>query len=412
MASVQPDHTAKTSTVALVSIFISYLVFFPTQLGFNLSLLGLLAPVWLSLLFGRFASLMYVKYRRMDNLFSQKNVLLELRIPEEGIYRAPAAMEAVFSSLNIGGGEGTWYTKYIKGGTRPQWSFEIVSFGGDVRFYVRTREAFRRGVEQFIIAQYPGIEIIESEDYSRLRNPSHEGFSMSAYEYDIKGDIGIPIKSHIDHNLSYVNAPSSAGTQNAVPAQIDPLAQMISIFTGLQSKEQLWIQFVVRQSKWEHFGKGTDYSLAKYIGEKVKEEKEEMKKQLYARKKSKPLFDVGIRAIYSVPTDAQKSGSVPGLLANIFNSFKDDRFSNIGLNGGEFSAKFTGDPWEDRKGEVKSHLMEEAVEAYRLRSFYHPPVRNEFCILNAEELATLYHIPFWRITDSKVNATPPLNLPR
>ena len=56
-------------------------------------------------------------------------------------------------------------------------------------------------------------------------------------------------------------------------------------------------------------------------------------------------------------------------------------------------------------------------ESYRLRSYFHPPHKRKHFVLNAEELATIYHFPggvaqtptFGRIESRK--AEPPMNLP-
>ncbi len=396
----------------LIIVFILLVIFFlfisPNQTVFNFQALIFTLPFWMPLVLGRFALLSFVKSKRWENHVSQKSVLLEILLPKDTL-KSPAAMEAVFSGMYIGGGEGTWWKKYVQGKTRPWWSFEMAAINGQVHFYVWTLEGFRRGVEQNFYAQYPNIEIIEAEDYSRLRDPSRNDFSTLAVEYLPKFNPAYPIKTYADHGVDESTQANE---------YVDPLNQVFKFMSGLEPGEELWLQFVFRTSKSEHFrgekkGKKTWKDVAK---EEIKHLQtapkggavtpvETAKITMIEKHLTKPGFDVGIRMIYSAPK-SKPIGDIQSFVGGIFNSFS-SREANSAFVAHGGSYKFSGYPWEDTKGKRRKHEELEMTEFYRARSFFHPPYRGAWTIMTSEELATLYHLPAHTLS---VQSTP-LNLP-
>lgn len=384
----------------------------PIQSALNWEMALFLGPLWLPILFGRFALMRFIHMRQM--FFNLKNpfVLLELRIPRE-IYKSPKAMESVFSALNIGPGTGTWFKRYWWGRTRPWWSFELVSLGGQIHFYVYVRQNMRRATESYFYAQYPEIELIEAVDYSRLRNPTHEPYSMFACEY-MKGDmVGAddpkPIRTYVDYGL---DQPSQK-----IEQQVDPMAQVLELMASLGPDEQLWTQIIVRWSKKEKYkGKHTWREVGKALVEELRAKTvqkrqsvdaeghvvevegfpnpTESQKEVIAaieRNVGKPAFDVGIRSIYSAPS-ATYYGTMNAFTANIFKVYISERFNQI-KPAPLWSEKFNDFPWEDIGGLRQKAEMHEALEVYRARSYFHPPYRGPWHVYSAEELATIFHIP-------------------
>jgi len=177
--------TAKQLMIAFIVVTIVFLIIAPQQTFNNFNLVLITAPVWLWFLLGRFVIARYVQTKRAEFLANQEYVLLELRIPRDTA-KSPRAMEAFYSSMHIGTGETTWWKKYVLGNTRAWWSFEIVSLGGRIHFYVWTRVGFRRLVESYLYAQYPGLEIIEAEDYSRVMDPLVKDHDLWGGEFQLK----------------------------------------------------------------------------------------------------------------------------------------------------------------------------------------------------------------------------------
>lgn len=402
----------------------------PEQSDYNWSFLFLSAPLWLPILVGRFALLRWLQYRRMEANYGKKYVLLEMRIPRDTM-KTPVAMETVFTNLHLGPGESTWWKKYWIGGTRPWWSFELVSIEGIIHFYIWTREDMRRAVETYIYAQYPEVEIIEAADYSRLIDPSHAPYKMSAFEYKHGEADPYPIKTYVDYGL---DRPPGKDEE-----QVNPLAQVLELLGSAGPGEQVWIQLCIRVTKSEQFrgqknAKGKPYTWKDQAKELVEELRgkqliagakdqklpvpTEVQKDTIAsieRNVGKPGFDVGIRAIYLAPKD-KFVGSMGGYTANIFKPFGSSGLNSIGT-APVLSDKFTDYPWVDPGGRREAHAMHEAVELYRRRAFFYPPYRGPWMVMSVEELATLYHVPSSSVKTSSIpriqstTSSAPANLP-
>ena len=134
-----------------MSIFSVAFVFMPHAVLFAMSLSLFLAPVWMPYLLMRSAWKMWIVLRRSEFIAAQKYILLEIK-PPRNLVKTPLAMEAFLSSINLTGGEATWFARF-KGGIRPSWSLEIASFEGQVHFYIWGRAGFRRVIESQLYAQ-------------------------------------------------------------------------------------------------------------------------------------------------------------------------------------------------------------------------------------------------------------------
>lgn len=393
-------------------IIILFFIFAPEQSVRNFELLFFLSPVWLPLLLARFATVAFVLMRRVayNAADKRKTLLLEVRLPRDTM-KSPAAMEAAFANISFGPGEGTWYKKYYLGRTRPWFSFEIASIGGEVHFYIWLREQFRRSVESFIYAQYPGVEIIETEDYSRLVNPAQPPFKMFSCEYTKTKPDPYPVKTYVDYGL---DVPSLKAEQ-----AVDPLAQVLELMSSIGPYEQLWLQIIVRSAKGEKYrwreGKkpGQKYTWkdeAKEIVDGIRKEivkvnpetgaesfpnpsKDQTERMAaISRNVGKLACDTGIRAIYFAPPDKFVSTMAPST-ANIFRPFNTEVYNAVLPNPNIGSEKFNDYPWEDIGGKRQARELRELAEMYRRRAYFHPPYRGPWMTMSIEELATIWHIP-------------------
>jgi hypothetical protein len=339
--------------------------------------------------------------------------------------KTPLAMETVFASLHLSPGETTWYKVHFKGAVRPWWSFEIVSIGGRVRFYVWTRESFRRGLESFFYAQYPDMEIIEAEDYSLVYDPVSHDNDMWGTEFIHTKENPYPLKTYVDYGLD------KAGIKPE--EQIDPLSQVIEYLGSIGPKEQFWIQIIVRVTKGEKYKyRGIKGFGWKNEGLEIIDEirQKAVKKSTYTdpgtgktittegfpnptkgqleliaaidRNTAKQGFDVGIRSIYSAPRDAFRGINISHMLG-LFKPFSSEEGNGL-RTANVFSAKYNDYPWEDPGGHHKHHDHEKITEFYRRRAYFHTPYIGPWMIMSTEELATLFHVP------SGTTTTP--NLPR
>jgi hypothetical protein len=436
---VHPDH--KKIILTFVVINILFLIISPQQTFLNYELVFFIMPIWLPIylykgVHDRFGQMNFMKF-----LSEQENVLLEIRVPRE-VLKSPLAMETFFASMSITSGETTWYKRYVQGGRRPWWSFEIVSLGGRVHLYIWTRAGYRRLVEGFLYAQYPDIEIIEAEDYSRLVDPSHHGWGMFAGEYQMTKPDPYPIKTYVDYGMEAGDKPEES---------VDPLAQIIETIANIGPEEQFWIQIIMRASKNEKYEEGNlvnkdgkpwtwDMQVAEATDEIRSKTVKIIKRVDQAtgaitetesfpnpskgqsegiaaieRKSNKPRFDVGIRTIYLAPDPAFQGIMIPAQI-NLFKAFNNVAGNGLGL-ASKWSGIFNDYPWEDPSGHHKEHLHHLAVQMYRRRAYFHDPYKGTWMMMSTEELATLFHIPSSTITTPSLQriqsstSAAPSNLP-
>lgn len=423
--------------IAFAAEIVAFFLVAPAQTVTNFQFVVFAAPVWIPILLYHFGYMRFIFANRVIWAAKQKTVLLEIKLPRD-TRRGPLAMETVFSSMHIGGGESTWYKRIIEGRSRPWYSYELVSIGGQVHFYVWLREAWRRTFESFMYAQYPGVEIIEAMDYSRLVDPSHHGWSMTAFEFSKTNPDPYPIKTYVDFGLDKVQKPEE---------QIDPLAQVLEVMGSLGPKEQMWLQFVIRTHGPEKYSrkndKGKDYSWKDAGYEETKRIREEytiqneyidangvkqtttgfpnptegQKDRLKAIEANigKPAYDVGIRGMYLAPEDAAV-GVMGGLLVNIFKPYSSAQYNSLMPNG-RWSDHFKDYPWEDKSGHHLHSANHAVVQMYRRRAFFHPPYNGAYNVMSVEELATMYHIPSSSVTTPSLpriqstTSEAPTNLP-
>jgi hypothetical protein len=395
-------------------LVVLFLIIEPAQTLLNFSFLGFFAPLWAPLILYEFAFKQFVESRKAEFIAGQKTLLLELMLPRDTM-KTPLAMEIILANMHQAPGEGNWYRRLWKGGVRPWWSLEIVSLGGRVHFYIWTRAGFRRAIESYFYAQFPDMQIIEAEDYSVLFDPSAPDNDMFGDEFAHTKEDPYPIKTYVEFGL---DKPGSKPEE-----QIDPLSQVIELFSSLGPKEQLWLQMIIRttgKEKYPHENKVKAYTW-KDEGIKVRDKlrDETAKEGTYLdpitgrlqktpgfpnptkgqgdvinaleRNIGKQGFDVGIRFIYSAPKDSYQ-GTMIGPSLTMFKPFSSETLNGF-KPAGSFSATFEDYPWEDRSGELKRKSNRKIVEMYRRRAYYHAPYEGNWMIMSTEELATLFHVP-------------------
>lgn len=380
----------------------------------------------------------FTDYKRQNYWNSLEYILLEI-IPPAEVKKTPAAMELFLVSLHQTSGESTWIKKYILGKTRAWFSLEIVSLGGEVHFYIWTRVGFRRFIESQIFAQYPNIEIKESEDYAQIFDFDPAVNDVWGAEFMLKEPDPFPIKTYVDYLLDMEDKEES---------QVDPITPMLELMSSLNPGEYMWFQFIIRAHKTEDkhpekwFGKTDAWKdSAKVEVEKIRAESlsrmdpksgenivvttsnqtEGQRKRIGAleRSVSKLAFDVGIRALYLADHDNFDEINRPILLASM------KQFNSNDLNSFEVGHITDFDyPWQDFKDIRLNKLKYEILEMYKDRKYFFTNTpglifekARKSIVLNTEELATIFHFPgkvseapsLRRVESRKVG--PPPNLP-
>jgi hypothetical protein len=377
---------------------------------------------------------LYIDWRRAQFFAKQTYILLEIKVPRE-VQKSPRAMEFFISALYQTLGEGNWYEKYWLGQVRPWFSLEIVSFEGAIHFFVWTRKGFKTAIESNLYSQYPGIEIFEVPDYTLTPSFNPEENAMWASEFELTKADYFPIKTYVDYELD--KNPDEE-------FKIDPLTPLIEFLGTLTRGNQVWIQLIIRAHKGEEVdpvtGKLVDLKWSKgaekeieSIMEKAKGEKDPEGKftpgtnrrlteiesdtiKALSRSVSKPGFDVGIRTIYLANKDVFNPANIGGVIGGLshfnssLNGFKPargsaEKYSNIFLL------------WKKRSEEKRNRERLEMMDAFKRRSYFFRPHKRPAFVLNAEELATMFHFPggvattptFTRVDSRKGEA--PANIP-
>jgi hypothetical protein len=386
------------------------------------------SPLWLPPLLGIMFWNTWIAYVQAKFIAKQDHILLEVRLPTE-ILKSPQAMELALNQLNQTGGEGTFLARYWNGSVRPWFSLELVSVGGDVHFFIWTRASYRKMVEYSIYSQYPNVEIIETEDYTRFVDYEQGQISLWGAELELVKESAYPLKTYFDYGMD----------KNPEEEQkIDPLTPVLEWLGSLGPGEQAWVQILIQGHKKgrtpgsEALGETSEALVSKILNRDPKSKiakpasetnqfpaqatlasEEQNVVNAIIRKASKPIFDVGIRGLYLAEGNVFNAVNIAAFLgtwkqfgSNHMNGFKPAR----GMTVFDY-------PWQDYKDFRKKKVRQRLFDAYRYRSFFHLPYKEKPFNLNSEELATLYHFPgsntqtptLKRVEAKK--AEPPVNLP-
>jgi len=415
---------------ALVGLgVIIYVPFLSSALRSLFSSVFLLTPLWLPFVLFIMFFRLWTAHNRLIFIKSQEMVLLEIRVPKD-VSKSPLAMEIVLGALQQTVGESTWYDRTFLGKVRANFTLEIVSIEGSVKFFIHTRRAIQKFIESQIYSQYPSAEIHETEDYIKnvpyAKNDSN--WALFGAEFGLTKPDPYPIKTYIDY-----------GTDKDVfeEKKVDPITPLLEFMGAIGKGEQIWFQILVRANK------GAKDPTSYWINDWQKEGKElvdkiveDSKKRLQAPEDSeipafayisegdrtamkaiersigKLGFDCGIRAIYIAKKDVFNSANIAGLFGTI------KQYNSNDLNGFKPTLYTDFDyPWQDYKNYRLSILKWKMFDSYRRRSWFFPPYERKPFVLNSEELATIYHFPgrvaetptFERIESKK--AEPPAGLP-
>lgn len=173
-------------------------------------------------------------------------VLLEIKMPRETL-KSPRAMEQALSAIHaLRNFAGDFSEIWIEGEVTRWYSFEMVSFGGEVRFYMRIYRKQREIIEAALYSFYPDLEIIEAEDYTK-RFPKNvgelyqRGYDMWGAELMLAREAAYPIKSYIEFESPDENK------------QYDPISICLEVLAKIKKEEIIAIQILLEPAwpKWK-----------------------------------------------------------------------------------------------------------------------------------------------------------------
>lgn len=392
-------------------------------------------PVWLPVFLVSLFLNTWFSYKRREWIKSKGSMLLEIKLPRD-VARSPAAMEIVLGGL-YEPVVGSLTDVFLNGRVRDWFSLELVSLGGEVKFFIWAFPHWKSIIESRIYAQYPGAEIFEVKDYAMdvvfdLRKIDIWGATTKLNKAD-----AFPIKTYIDYELD-----KSGKEQEEI---VDPIMPLLEQLGSLKPNEQAWIQILIQAHRKEglqdlrirskpDWQEGVKKEIKNIIEKEsfVKPQKpsedgkatpfltfltksQDKTIEAIERNAAKPAFDTMIRVLYTAPTEAFDKMRIGGLLGSM------RQFASQNLNGIRPDWMSGIDyPWKDFRGIRKRKGQRSLLDAYKRRSFFNVPYKHlhgKPYILTAEELATIFHFPgaavttptLTRIPSKKASAPP--NLP-
>lgn len=341
--------------------------------------------------------------QRAEWLASQTFVVLAISVPKDND-KKPQSAEQFFAAIH-----GIYRNNPIE---QEHISFEIVARKDAITFYVFTPIHLRDFVEGQLYAQYPNLQIRQVGDYTS--------------QVELEGQ-------HVATTRVKLNKPDVYPIKTFTSSEVDPLAGITAVLSGLEEKEQVWLQISTRPvgDDWQGVGvkyvqemrktgkepgKAKNNAIAAKLGRGVMRVIKEMTqpgsgldevKKPDEVKLSSPQeaalkgieskitklgFEIIFRLVAVSSTEVAAKARVQAVLAAL------KQFNTTNLNG------FVG-------AEIKMDDYD-AWEQYLAREF-----EEKGNILNIEELASIYHFPSQEVETSAISwagskkGEAPFNLP-
>ena len=368
-------------------------------------------------------------YKKITNPW----MMMEIKFPRE-ITRSPRSMEQVFATVHAIRNSAADVEEKWWDGEVPLWfSFEAVSFGGEIHFYLFIPTIRRNHFEAVLYANYPDIEITHvADDYiHRMPKTAEEiyasGYRMFGNELILGKTVTkrpevYPIRTYVDFE-----AP-------AEEKEVDPMASLLETLSRIKPQEHLWFQLLVRPKVDDEI---TDFHKAgqeemNEIKERARfvrdpagsivldptgypllafpspAETEAMK--AIERKVSKPAFDAVLRYIYFSPQNIFSSGFGRRSILSAMNQYASESANKFKHNVYAWTlAKLWYKPyifpmhravgrrerlWEKyQTRDMYPDTITEAILTMKLFNWGFKPWSFHNLVLNTEELATIFHPP-------------------
>jgi len=167
-----------------------------------------------------------------------KWTLLELKIPRE-VRKSPKAMEQVLMVIHgLRNAPADLREKWWDGEVTRWYSLEMVSFGGEIHYYIRIYYKQRNLVEAGFFSYYTDVEVVEVEDYadrfpSSVREMKEQGYELWGSEMVLKREDAYPIKTYLDFE-----SPDE-------DKQYDPMSVFLEVLGKLKKEEIVGIQIII-----------------------------------------------------------------------------------------------------------------------------------------------------------------------
>jgi len=209
---------------------------------------------WLILPFLLFPTLQffYLQFIRTKWDSTIDKILLEIKIPKE-VERPMKAMEQVFSSFWTLYDPPSFKEKWVQGHFLLNFALEIITIEGDIHFFLRIPKALRGMFESAVYAQFPNVELIEAEDYTKNvpQDIPNKKWDLFGWDFMFLKESCYPIKTY----------PNFFEEQEGMKEEkrISALSVLLEGMADFKKGEQMWFQIIAKpivdEVKWVEEGK-------------------------------------------------------------------------------------------------------------------------------------------------------------
>jgi len=252
-------------------------------------------------------------YQQQKFFRAQKWIMLSMDVPKEN-EQTFLAMEQVFAQLHAIHLGFTFYETYFQGKFVLWFTFDIVSFGGQIKYLVYLPQQYRDLMEAAIYAQYPDAQIKQVEDYMRnvpQYDPKKSYYDVWGTEYNLDKEDAYPIRTYkfFEHQASQII--------------VDPMSGVLEALATIKPYELMAVQYMFQpvNDDWKEKGR--------QLIKKLKKEKEEKKTLGFASDVGGRVLG-GLAGIAAGPVDqaqalppAQQEYEPPSLMMHLAPGEKD-----------------------------------------------------------------------------------------
>lgn len=377
--------------------------------------------VWLllAILLFPLAINLYLFLIRERWLTRNKWVVLEIKLPRE-ILKPIKAMESVFSSLWAVYDPPNPRENWLEGKVLVSLSCEIACIGGEPHFFVRVPIKFHHLAESAIYSQYPDVEISVVDDYTKYvpSDIPNKDWDLWGIDYILSKSDAYPIRTY-----PFFEVEREPKEEKIV----DPISSLLEGMAKLRPGEQLWVQITATpvtnlENHWVSRGEAIRDQLAKRqlkaAPKPLVQEAAEVlvsgppsplpEKEMFPpemrltpgeretimgveNKIGKYGFETNIRFVYLGKKEVFFTPNVRSVMG-FFTSFATQNLNNLRPWGNTITKVRTIFTWFLDKRRL--YIRKRRLFRNYIRRF--PPLyprRGGTFVLNAEELATLYHFP-------------------
>jgi hypothetical protein len=349
-------------------------------------------------------------------------VFLEMRIPRE-INTTPQAMEQILRAIYaLRNAPGNFIEKYWDGVVTVWYGLEMVSFGGEIHFYIRVPKKQRNIIEAAFFSYYRDVELIEVPDYveklpQNIIDMYEKDLDMWGTELVLGKEEAYPIKTYPFFRKEPVD--------NEKEAYLDPIATFLEILAKARAGEVIGIQILIAPAasdwvkRWESLledlrkpavvslGSGDSEANAPKEVPIARTPGQVSVLEAVENNLSKPAFDTMIRIIYMSPREVFYDSLASKGLVGAFNQYSMLNLNSFTQNAG-MSARASAWTWPhvfvNRRGLYRKQRMlfnylnrEIPPETWMGRFVTSYPLNFNFAtrrvVLNIESIATIFHPP-------------------